>query len=721
MDEPRMKKERKEGLEMEVQWLKGVGPRVAAMLKKVEVETVSDALWYLPRRYEDRRNLPPIMMLKPGQAATVRGRLAGVHSRATRGGRVLLRANVVDDTGRVTLVWFNQPWVAKELDKVTGDVIAYGVVKEGERGPEIASPEWEAIDEDADPDDFARIVPVYPLVQGVPQWAVRRAVRSAVEFFANSVPDPLPEGLRRAEKLQKLGWCLRQMHLPESEEARAEARRRLVFEEFLYLQLMLQMRRQEVVQEVGISFPIPELAGKDAPTTSLFGNAQPIPEGGSLWDEVHTILPFDLTGAQRRVIDEIWKDMERPIPMNRLLQGDVGSGKTAVAACAMLAAVRCGYQAALMAPTEILAEQHYINLHKLFDPLGIKVTLLVGKQPAATKRRAATMTKAGVAQVCIGTHALIQEGVEFNKLGLIVIDEQHRFGVLQRAALRQKGYGHPDVLVMTATPIPRTLTMSLYGDLDLSVLDEMPPGRRPVKTHQRGPSQRDSVYEGVRKLIEQGRQAYFVCPMISDSEKMQTQAAVDLHYRLSTLVYPDLRVGLLHGQMKSAEKEEVMGQFRAGELDILVSTVVIEVGVDVPNATVMVIEDANRFGLSQLHQLRGRVGRGAHQSFCLLVADAQTEEARRRLGIMVATTDGFAIAEEDLKIRGPGDVAGTRQHGELDFKVADLLSDGAMLEVARQAAIRIIDKDPKLESEEYAPMLAKVREQRAEEALITVS
>jgi len=404
-----------------------------------------------------------------------------------------------------------------------------------------------------------------------------------------------------------------------------------------------------------------------------------------------------------------------------LLQGDVGSGKTAVAAAAMLAAVRCGFQTAIMAPTEILAEQHYINLHKLFDPLGVKVVLLVGKQAAAVKRRAGAMAAGGIAQICVGTHALIQEGVRFHKLGLAIIDEQHRFGVLQRAALRQKGVGNPDVLVMTATPIPRTLTMTLYGDLDLSVLDELPPGRKPVKTHVRGAHQRDSVYEGVRKLIDEGRQAYFVCPMIEESEKMQTQAAVDLHYRLSTHVFPDLKVGLLHGQLKAPEKEEIMDRFRSGQLQVLVSTTVIEVGVDVPNASVMVIEDANRFGLSQLHQLRGRVGRGGHQSFCVLVAEAKTDDARKRLEIMAETSDGFRIAEADLQIRGPGDVAGTRQSGELDFKVANLLTDGAQLEVARSAAIKILDEDPGLGSPANAMMLEMVKRQRAEEALITVS
>jgi len=433
------------------------------------------------------------------------------------------------------------------------------------------------------------------------------------------------------------------------------------------------------------------------------------------------MLAFDLTGAQRRVIEEIWADMELPHPMNRLVQGDVGSGKTAVAACCMLPAVRCGYQAALMAPTEILAEQHFVNLHRLFEPLGLDVELLVGKQTASQKRKAIERTQSGQVHIAIGTHALIQEGVKFANLGLVVIDEQHKFGVLQRKALRDKSLGNPDVLVMTATPIPRTLTMASFGDLELSVIDELPPGRKPVKTHAKLPYDRQSVYEGVRALVEQGRQAFFVCPMVSESEKMMAQAATDLHYRLSNGVFSAQKVGLLHGQMKSSEKEQVMEQFRKHELDILVSTTVVEVGVDVPNSSVMVIEDANRFGLSQLHQLRGRVGRGAQQSYCILIADTKGEDARARIDAMVQTNDGFEIAEIDLKLRGPGSMLGTMQSGNLDYKIADLVQDGKMLEIARQAAFRLIAADPKLERPEYAGILAMVKQKRSDAAVVTIS
>ncbi len=710
-------------LDTEVQFLKGVGPKTAMLLGKLGIKSVRDILWFFPRRYDDRSKLPQLLMLRAGEAQTVRGRLVDVSTRGTRGGKVLIRAILDDGTSQVGLVWFNQPWVARELQKVQGgEIVAFGMVKEGQgRSLEMTSPEWEVLDEDDEVGDFARITPVYPLTEGVPQWAVRKAAASAIEYFSRLLEDPLTDEILRANRLKPLSWCIKQMHQPDSPDTLDQARGRLVFEEFLYLQLVLQMRRNEVKQEVGISFPISQLEHlPPGASPSLFAAADG-DHKGDLWTQVHAMLPFELTGAQKRVIGEIWQDMERPYPMNRLVQGDVGSGKTAVAASAILAAVKCGYQAAMMAPTEILAEQHYLNLVKLFDPLGITVNLMVGKQTAKQKRTAMEKAAGGEAQVNVGTHALISEGVKFHKLGLAVIDEQHRFGVVQRMALRQKGFGHPDVLVMTATPIPRTLTMSLYGDLDLSVIDELPPGRKPIKTHWKKPWDRDKVYATVRTLIQEGRQAYFVCPMISESDKMQTQAAEDLHYRLTHETYPDLRVGLLHGQMKPAEKEEVMEQFRRHDLDILVSTVVIEVGVDVPNATVMVIEDANRFGLAQLHQLRGRVGRGSHQSFCILVADATNPDSEKRLRILEETTNGFKIAEEDLKIRGPGDVVGTRQSGEIEFKLANLVDDGPVLETARQAAIGILDRDKNLSRPEHQMLLQKIREQRSYEALIVVS
>lgn len=687
-------------LETDVQYLKGVGPRLAGILAKVGIKTVRDALFYLPRRYEDRSHLPSIGDIRPGQWVSVKGRIVDFESKSTRAGMVVLRVRISDGTGELSLVWFNQPWVMRKLRNYEGEIIAYGYVKDAHFDLEMNSPEYELLDEEEDLEAFARIVPVYPLSEGVTQFVIRRAVASALEHYLDCVEDPIPPERLRRLGLRPLRWSLSQIHRPDTEEAKNEARKRLVFDEFFYLQVFLALKRLETSVETGISFPIRAL-------------------GKQLTEELKTMFPFELTGAQKRVIKEIWNDMERPHPMNRLVQGDVGSGKTAVAAAAMLAAVRSGYQAAMMAPTEILAEQHYVNLHRLFDPLGVRVALLVGKQTA--KQKAAHKKKAaeGSVDIAIGTHALVQENVAFKKLGLAIIDEQHRFGVLQRAALQSKGLGNPDVLVMTATPIPRTLTLTLYGDLDLSVIDEMPPGRKPIKTHWKQLYERPQVYKGVRKLIEEGRQAYFVCPMVSESEKMLAQAAEELYTRLSTAVFNDLRVGLLHGQMKAKEKEEVMEKFRRHELDILVSTTVIEVGVDVPNASVMVIEDANRFGLSQLHQLRGRVGRGNYQSYCLLIADAKTDDARERLEALVSTNDGFKIAEIDLRLRGPGEMYGTKQAGNLDFKIADLVQDGAMLEVARQAAFDLVREDPTLSR--HPEIKKRAMECRPDGPIITVS
>lgn len=733
-------------LDTELQYLKGVGPRAATALAKAGLKTVGDMLYYLPRRYEDRRHLPPIAQLRPGEFATIKGRVIHVDSRSTKGGKVMLKALVRDATGAINLTWFNQPWIKRTLDDYRGEIIAYGAIKNNGYSTEMASPEWEILDEDSDPDEFTRIVPVYPLVEGLNQKLTRKAAKSAIDNYLSCVKDPLPEFLRQQVGLNDLQWCLREIHSPSSEQNRLEARKRLVFEDFFYLQASLAMKRAESQLDIGISFPVTQLvkqgiltgtpepekgkrakaalerAKKALPDAHLFaGENAAERDSEKLWDQIRRLLPFELTNAQKRVVQEIWADMERPHPMNRLLQGDVGSGKTAVAACAILVAVRSGYQAAIMAPTEILAEQHYASLTKLFEPLGIEVELLVGKQTASQKKRAYERTASGYAHLAIGTHALIQEGVAFANLGLVVVDEQHRFGVLQRKALRDKGFGNPDVLVMTATPIPRTLTMTMFGDLDLSVIDELPPGRKPIKTHWKFPFERQAVYDQVRKLVESGKQAYFVCPMVSENETMMAQAAEELYDRLKSETFVGFRVGLLHGQMRPKDKEEVMELFRRHEMDVLVSTTVIEVGVDVPNASVMVIEDANRFGLSQLHQLRGRVGRGSSQSYCILIGDAKSDEAQARLDIMVSTNDGFKIAEEDLKLRGPGEMAGTRQSGNLDFKIADLVQDGKMLEVARQAALEVVAQNPNLSGTEWDLALSRVMERRSAEAVISIS
>ncbi len=712
-------------LTTELTFLKGVGPRAAPAYAKLGLHTVGDLLYHLPRRYEDRRNLPKIGDLRPGDWATVKGRVRNFEARPTRGGMVILKAVVGDGTGAIALTWFNQPWIRRQLEGYEGEILAYGQVKDGGYNLEMASPEWEKPDEEGD-EAFTRIVPVYPLTEGIQQKAIRRAVASALTL-ALPLEDPLPASLLRSQNLMEINEALRQIHDPENDEARAEARRRLVFEEFFYLQVALAMRRAETHQELGIAFPITELcegggARAEGGEGDLFAkDREALRAGEPLWDQIHRMLPFELTSAQKRVVGEIFDDMARAHPMNRLVQGDVGSGKTAVAACALLAAIRSGYQGALMAPTEILAEQHAANLRRLFDPLGINVELLVGKLTPTEKKKAAARVASGEVNLAVGTHALIQEGVEFKNLGLVVVDEQHKFGVLQRKALRDRGTGNPDVLVMTATPIPRTLTMTIYGDLDVSIIDELPPGRKPIRTHWKLPAERPSVYQEVRRLLEEGRQAYFVCPMVGESEKMNAQAAEDLHYRLSNSEFADKEVALLHGQMRPKDKETIMESFRRGEKDILVATTVIEVGVDVPNACVMIIEDANRFGLAQLHQLRGRVGRGEYQSFCVLVADAKGEDARARTEAMVATSDGFVIAEKDLELRGPGVMAGTQQSGNADFRVADLVQDAKQLEIARQAVMRALERDPQLRSVVWGPVLEKVRERRGDLAVVSVS
>ena len=688
-------------LETEVQYVKGVGTKLAQVLSKLNIYTLGDLLFHLPRRYEDRRHFRKIAHARAGEAITVSGKLVTVDNVKVRN-LTLTKAYLDDGSGVLELVWYNQPYMKDTLNKLrNSQIVAYGIVKESPYGLQMETPEWEDLPDGADPDSLLsvnRIVPIYPLTEGIRQKRMRQIIWNAVQY-AHLAPEILPRSVRERLGLMPIQQALQQIHFPDDEQMIEPARQRLVFEEFFLMQLGVGLQRLRTRQERGIAMRI---------------------DADRLNEMLHRIVPFELTNAQKRVIHEIWNDMAQPHPMNRLLQGDVGSGKTIVAAAAILAAVDNQYQAAIMAPTEILAEQHYITLHRLFQPLGISVELLVGRLSNKQRQQARERIATGRGMVAVGTHALIQEGVSFARLGLAIVDEQHRFGVLQRAALRDKGI-MPHVLVMTATPIPRTLTLTLYGELDVSVIDELPPGRKPVRTYWKTPEERLKVYAGVRKLVEQGRQAYVICPLIDESDKLQVRAAEQMAEHLQKDVFPDLRVGLLHGRMKPAEKEAVMEAFRAGELDILVSTTVIEVGVDVPNAAVIVIEDADRFGLAQLHQLRGRVGRSEHQSYCVLIADPKSEEGQRRMEIMTRTDNGFLIAEEDLRIRGPGEIYGTRQSGMPSFRVADLVKDMRLLEVARQEAFRLLERDPELARPEHTALREAVERFRHRFAIATVS
>jgi ATP-dependent DNA helicase RecG len=542
-------------------------------------------------------------------------------------------------------------------------------------------------EEGADPSDetlhTGRLVAIYGLTRGLTARPMRRLMKRLVDAYVDGLEDPLPDALRAKHHLEPLAQALRAGHFPKTEADYAGARRRLVYDEFLLLQLGLAIRRHRQGRRPGLAMNPP----------------------GALARRLLASLPFALTPAQERVWREIRTDMAEPYPMNRLLQGDVGSGKTVVAALAILTAVEAGFQAALMAPTEILAEQHLMTLAALVEPLGVPVALLTNAVKGKARERVLAGVAAGEIACVVGTHALVQETVRFRRLGLAVVDEQHRFGVHQRATLKHKGES-PDVLVMTATPIPRTLALTLYGDLEVSVIDQLPPGRKPVVTKARTASARGRIYRFLREQVDAGRQVYVVCPLVEESEALDLQAATEMAQRLQQEVFVDLRIGLLHGRMPFAEKDRVMRDFKAGAIHILVSTTVIEVGIDVPNASVMLIEHAERFGLSQLHQLRGRVGRGPWKSYCILLSGASSPDAKLRLEAMTATNDGFKIAEADLSQRGPGDFFGTRQSGLPEFRVADLLRDAAALEAARRDAASLVREDPNLLAPEHRALRA---------------
>jgi ATP-dependent DNA helicase RecG len=678
-----------EGLAQPVTAVKGIGPKLAQRLTVFNIETIEDLLQLYPRRYDDYSLMKPINRLQYGEQVTIIGTIWETRARRTRNNQVIVHSIISDGTGKIQATWFNQPWLAQNLPAGM-QIVLSGKVDQYLGRPVFNSPEWEPLE--LEPLRTRRIVPVYPLTKGLKSYKMRDVMQTAVTQWAGHVPDPLPEAIRRRQELYSLPQAMQQIHFPVTQEALHHARRRLAFDELFLLQLGMQARRKEWRSQPGISLNV----GPDQ--LAPFYNS----------------LPFSLTGAQQRVIDEICHDMGQAQPMNRLLQGDVGAGKTIVAAAAMFVAAKANSQAALMAPTEILAEQHYQGLHQLLEPLGVTACLLTGSTPAAEKEYIYGQLASGEIDVAIGTHALIQEGVTFANLTLAVIDEQHRFGVDQRGALRLKGAAsangdpNPHLLVMSATPIPRTLALSLYGDLDLSILDEMPPGRQEIKTYWLKTSERERAYQFVRRQVREGRQAYMIYPLVEESDKIDAKAAVEEYERLQG-IFPDLRLGLIHGRLKADEKEAAMRTFKERETDILIATSVIEVGVDVPNSTLIIIEGAERFGLAQLHQFRGRVGRGQHQSYCLLIADGGSADAEERMKALEQTNDGFALAEKDLSLRGPGQFFGRQQSGLPELRMASLL-DMAMVELAREEAVTLFTQDPYLQQPEHAPLRRRVEQ-----------
>lgn len=702
---PRLQDPRRESpLARPVQFVKGVGPRRAALLERLGIRTVGDLLFHFPRDYLDRSRPVAVGSVRPGDIVTLQGVVSAVTGFRPRSRRLrhVARARLADASGSVTLVWFNQPYVADRIPPGAHLVVA-GRAERGRSGLEVHVQHWEPA---GDPSSLeaGRIVPIHPATEGVDARALRRWVRAALDLAGHAVPEVLPAEVLKRRGLVGRRRAVFDLHFPPDAAARDAARRRMAFEDFFVLQCGLLAAR---AAERGPGED-PAAGGAAPPGIAHTG-------AGPVLDRFFASLPFALTRAQRRVIGEIFADMARPVPMRRLLQGDVGSGKTVVAAAALAKAAASGSQGALMAPTELLAAQHHRRLAALLEPAGIRVVALFGSQSPAERREAADALASGLGHVAVGTHALVQEGVRFHRLGLAITDEQHRFGVRHRAGLQAKG-SNPDVLVMTATPIPRTLALTLYGDLDVSVLDELPPGRTPVRTRWVPASRRPEAYAFVRREVEAGRQAYVVCPVIEESEVLEVEAATRLYEELRAGPLEGLAVGLLHGRLPAGEREATMRRFVRGELDVLVATTIIEVGVDVPNATVMVIEGAERFGLAQLHQLRGRVGRGSARSTCFLVGDPATPEGKQRLGVLTRTSDGFRIAEEDLRLRGPGEFFGTRQHGLPELRVANLLRDAALLEEARADAQALLAEDPQLLKAEHRPLRQEVEARFGENA-----
>ncbi|WP_332965438.1 ATP-dependent DNA helicase RecG [Clostridioides difficile] len=658
----------------DVQYVKGIGPKKADKLNKLGIFTLKDLLYYFPRQFEDRNNLKKIAQLEDGEKVTIKAVISSINTFSPKEGMTLTKIDVKDETGSAKLVFFNKSYI-KNTFRPGDSILVFGKVKKKFNNLELTSCELEYLTNS--PKNTCRFMPVYQLTYGVTNKEIMSIIRTVLEDKELIIQEYMPQRIIEKYRLCSIDFAVRNIHSPSSKESLKIALYRIVFEELLILQLGLFVFKSGRNKEDGIKFE----TSKDL-------------------KKIISALPFKLTKAQNRALDEIIQDMNLEKIMNRLVQGDVGSGKTVVALLALANCVLNGYQGALMAPTEILAGQHYISLTESLKDFGINVGLLIGSLTKKQKDTVLEQIKNNEIDILIGTHALIEDKVEFNNIGLVITDEQHRFGVMQRSKLSLKG-ANPDILVMTATPIPRTLALILYGDLDISIIDELPPGRQPIETIAIEKSKRDRAYNNlVIREVESGRQVYIVCPLVEESEAIEAKSAVELVEELRAEYFHDLRLGLLHGKMKSSEKDEVMRLFKNKEIDILVSTTVIEVGVNVPNATLMIIENAERFGLAQLHQLRGRVGRGSHKSYCVLIYDSKTDVCRQRMAIMEETNDGFKISEKDLEIRGPGEFFGTRQHGLPELKVANLFKHIKILKLAQQEARYILGEDNNLQLKE---------------------
>lgn len=668
------------GLDSPVTRLPGIKEAMAKKLKNLSIYVVGDFLNLHPRRYDDYRSLKPINRLRYGEDVTVIGQVWETRKRDLAGHRTLITATVSDGTATINVTWFNQPWLVNQLKTGTQIVIS-GKVSEYLGRLTFQSPDWEELDKNLV--HTGRIVPVYPLTSGITAKWLRQQIKRTVDYWSPRLIDPLPTDMTERLSLPRLGDATRQVHFPDDWDLLESSRRRMAFDELLLIQIAVLRQRQLWQAQ----------------------QSQPINVAEGAMEKVIKALPFKLTGAQDKVIREIVADIQQNVPMNRLLQGDVGAGKTVVALTAMVLTAEDNGQAAILAPTEILVEQHFQGMSNLLQTIGqalgktFEIRQLTGSTPAKERHQILEQLAQGNIDILVGTHAIIQEDIEFTNLRLAVVDEQHRFGVEQRAILRRKG-NNPHMLVMTATPIPRTLSLTIYGDLDVSVIDELPPGRQVIETRWLSPRERERAYSFIQAQIAKQRQAFIICPLVEESDKLEAKSAIEEHKRLQKEVFPELKLGLLHGRMRPNEKDAVMRDFRDREIDILVSTSVVEVGIDVPNATIMLVEGANRFGLSQLHQFRGRVGRGEHKSYCLLLADKLSDEAQQRLEALERTNNGFELAEEDLKLRGPGEFFGTRQSGLPDMRFVKL-SDTRLLETARREAKLILDEDSTLETSKY--------------------